>query len=114
MNLFTGISSAIKAVLFNQRSFLICALFQLFRGVALITSSIHHCCAVRQKEFSRKVEMSKVEFFYWNRLSNNSFSFESDQLSDLCFVSAIQGGGTYNIEYIPLLCFKSKGIFQES
>ena len=58
--------------------------------------------------------MSKVESFYWNRLSNISFCFESEQLSDLCFVSAIQGGSTYNIEYIPLLCFKTKGIFQES
>ena len=63
MNLFNGINSAIKAFLFNQRNFLICVLFQLFRGVALITLSIHNCCAVRQKEFSRKVEMSKLESF---------------------------------------------------
>ena len=37
---------------------------------ALITSSIYHCCVIRQKEFSRKVEMSKVESFYWNKLSS--------------------------------------------
>ena len=49
------------------------------QGVALITSSIYHCCVVRQKEFSRKVEMRKVESFYWNKLSNKSFSFESEQ-----------------------------------
>ena len=47
-------------------------------GAALITSSIYHYCVVRQKEFSRKVEMSKVESFYWNRLSSKSFSFESE------------------------------------
>ena len=55
--------------------------------------------------------MSKVEFFYWNKLSNNSFSFESDQLSDLCFVSAIQGGCTYNIEYIYHCCVLSQKEF---
>ena len=35
--------------------------------------------------------MSKVESFYWNKLSNKSFSFESKQFFDLCFVSAVQG-----------------------
>ena len=64
---------------FESEQFLICVLFQLFSGVAMITSSIYHCCVVRQKEFSRTVEMSKVESFYWNKLSNKSFSFESEQ-----------------------------------
>ena len=59
--------------------------------VALITSSIYHCCVVRQKEFSRKVEMIKVESFYWNKLRNKSF-FESDEFFYLCFVLAVQGG----------------------
>ena len=58
---------------------LICVLFYLFRRAALITSSIYHCCVIRQKEFSRKVEMSKVESFYWNKLSNESLSVESEQ-----------------------------------
>ena len=58
--------------------------------------------------------MSKVESFYWNKLSNKSFSFESEQFFDLCFVLAVQGGCTDNIVYIPLLCCKTKGILQES
>ena len=35
--------------------------------------------------------MSKVESFYRNKLSNKSFSFESEQFFDLCFVQAVQG-----------------------
>ena len=35
--------------------------------------------------------MSKVESFYWNKLRNKSFSFESGQFFDLCFVSVVQG-----------------------
>ena len=35
--------------------------------------------------------MSKVESFYWNQLSNKSFSFQSQQFFDLCFVLAVQG-----------------------
>ena len=58
--------------------------------------------------------MSKVESFYWNKLSNKSFSFESEQFFYLCFVLAVQGGCTDNIVYIPLLCCKTKGILQES
>ena len=111
---FTGINSAIKAILLNLSSFLICVLFELFRGVALITFSIYHCCVVRQKEFSRKVEMSKVESFYWNKLSDKNFSFESEQLCDLCFVLAVQGCCTDNIQHIPLVCCKTNGFFQES
>ena len=98
---------------FESEQFFFCVLFQLFSGVALITLSICHCCVVRQKEFSRKVEISKVESFYWNKLSNKSFSFASEQFFYLCFLSAIQGSCWHNIEYIPLLCFKTKGIFQE-
>ena len=86
----------------------------MFWGVALITSSIYHYCAVKQKEFSRKVEMSKVESFYWYKLSRKSFPFESDQFFDLCFDLAVHGGSTDNIQYIPLLCCKTKGMFQES
>ena len=58
--------------------------------------------------------MSKVETFYWNKLSSKSFSFESGQFFDLRFVLAVQGGCTDNIKYIPLVCYKTKGIFQES
>ena len=60
-------------------------------GAALIASSIYHCSVVRQKEFSRIFEMSKVETFYWNKLSNKSFSFELEQFFDLRFVLAVQG-----------------------
>ena len=36
--------------------------------------------------------MSKVESFYWNKLSSKSCSFESEQFFDLCFVLVVQGG----------------------
>ena len=52
-----------KSFLLNQNNFFICILFQLFEAVACIPSSIYHCCFVREKEFSRKFETSKVEFF---------------------------------------------------
>ena len=58
-------------------------------GAALIASSIYHCNVVRQKEFSKKVGMSKVESFYWNKLSSKSFSFELEQFLDLRFVLAV-------------------------
>ena len=60
--------------------------------------------------------MIKVESFYWNKLRNKSFPFEWELCFDLCFEfdSAVQGGCTDNIQYIPLLCCKTKGIFQES
>ena len=58
--------------------------------------------------------MSKVESFYWNKLSSKSFPFESEQFFCLCFVLALQGGCTDNIRYIRLLCNETKGIFQES
>ena len=49
------------------------------QGAPLITSSIYNYCVVRQKEFSRKLEMSKVESFYSNKLSSKSFFFELEQ-----------------------------------
>ena len=62
--------------------------------------------------------MSKVESFYWNKRSSKSFSFELEQFFDLRFVLAVRGGGgggcTDNIKYLPLLSYKTKGIFQES
>ena len=58
--------------------------------------------------------MSKVETFYWNKLSSKRFSFESEQFFDFRFLLAVQGGCTDNINYIPLVCYKTKGIFQES
>ena len=71
---------------------MISVLFQLFGGwggggggAALITSCIFDYCVVREKEFSRKAGMSKVETFYWNKLSSKSFSFESEQFFDLRF-----------------------------
>ena len=35
--------------------------------------------------------MSKVESFYWNKLSSKSCSFESEQFFCLCFVLVVQG-----------------------
>ena len=58
--------------------------------------------------------MCKVESFYWNKLSSTSFFFESEQFADLRFVSAVKGACTDNIQYTPLQCCKTKGIFQES
>ena len=58
--------------------------------------------------------MSKVESFYWNKLSSKSCSFELEEFFYLCFVLVVQGGCTDNIQYIRLLCCKTKGIFQES
>ena len=83
-------------------------------GAALITSCIFDYCVVREKEFSRKAGMSKVETFYWNKLSSKSFSLESEQFFELHFVLAVQGSCTDNIKYIPLVCYKTKGIFQDS
>ena len=45
---------------------------------------------VRQKEFSRKSEMSNVASFYSKKLSNKSLSFELEQFFYLCFVLAVQ------------------------
>ena len=61
-------------------------------AAALITFSIYDYCVVRQKEFSRKVEMSKVESCYWNKLSSKSLFFESEQFFDLCFCFSCSGG----------------------
>ena len=36
--------------------------------------------------------MSKAKYFYWNRLRNKSFSFESEQFL-ICVVLAVWGGG---------------------
>ena len=58
--------------------------------------------------------MSKVESFCLNKLSSKSFFFESEQSFDLHFVLAVQEGCTDNIQYIPLLCCKTEGVFQES
>ena len=78
-----------KSFFFESEQFLDLRFVLAVRGAVLITSSIYHCCVITQKEFSRKVEMSKVESFYWNKLSSKSFSFESEQFFDLCFVLAV-------------------------
>ena len=64
-----------KSFLLNQSCFLYLCFVLAVQGVAFITSSIYHCCVVREKEFSRKLEMSKVESFYWKKLSNKSCFF---------------------------------------
>ena len=111
---FTGINSAIKDFFFELEQFFDLCFVSAVQGVALITSSRYHCCGFRQKEFLRKVEMRKVESFCWNKLSNESSSIESDKLFHLYFVLAAQGSCTDHIQYIPFLCCKTKGIYQES
>ena len=103
-----------KSCSFESEQFFYLCFVLVVQGAALITSSIYDYCVVRQKEFSRKVEMSKVESFCWNKLSSKSCSFESKQFFDLGFVLVVQGGCTDNMKYIWLLCYKTKGIFQES
>ena len=114
MNLFAEVNSAVKAVFFNWSSFFDLCFVLAVQRAALITSTRYHYCVVKQNEFSRKVGLSKVESFCWNKLSSKSCPFESKQFFDLCFVLAVQGGCTDNIQYIPLLCCETKGIFQES
>ena len=41
--------------------------------------------------------MSKVDSFYWNKLRNKSFPFDSEQVLHLCFVLAVQGDCIDNI-----------------
>ena len=89
VELFTGINSSLKAVLLNLSIFLFVSCFSCSGLAALITPSIYHYCVIRQKEFFRKVEMSKVESFYWNKHSNKSFSLKMEQFVDLCFVLAV-------------------------
>ena len=52
---------------------------------------MNYFCIVRQKEFSRKAEISKVESLYHKKLSNKGLSFELEQVFYLCFVLAVQG-----------------------
>ena len=103
-----------KSSSFEMEQFFYFCFVLTVQGVELITSTIYHCCVVRQKEFSRKVEMNKVESFYWNTLSNKSSFFEMEQFFYVCFVLAVQGCCTDNIQYIPLLYCKTKRIFQKS
>ena len=79
-----------KSLSFELEQFFYFCFVLTVQGLALITCSMYHCCVVRQKDFSRRVEMSKVEYFYWKKLSSKSFSFESQQLFDLCIVLALQ------------------------
>ena len=75
-----------KSFSFESEQFFDLCFVLAVQGAALLTSSIYHYCVVRQKEFSRKVGMSKVESFCWNKLSSKSCPFESEQFFDLCFV----------------------------
>ena len=52
---------------------------------------MNYSCIVRQKEFSRKAEISKVESLYHKKLINKGLSFELEQVFYLCFVLAVQG-----------------------
>ena len=88
-----------KSFSFELEQFFDLCFFWLFMGggggAALVTFSIYHYCLIfiRQKEFSREFEMSKVESFCWNKLSSKSFSSELEQFFDLCIVLAVHGGG---------------------
>ena len=65
-----------KSFSFELEQFFDLCFVLVVQGAALITSSTYDYCVVRQKEFSRKVEISKVESFYLNKLSSKSFPFE--------------------------------------
>ena len=80
-----------KSFSFESEQFFYFCFILAVQRVALITPTIYHCCVVRQKEFSRKIEMSKVESFYWNTLSNKSFSFELEQFFYLFFLGCSWG-----------------------
>ena len=62
-----------KSFSFELEQFFYLCFVLVVQGAALITSSMYYCCVVRQKEFSSKVEMSKVESFHWNKVSNKAF-----------------------------------------
>ena len=62
----------------SEQFFDLCFVLVVQGGGSTDNMSIYDYCVVRQKELSRKVEMSKVEFFYWNKLSNESLSVESE------------------------------------
>ena len=89
---FHGMSSVVTALLLDQSSFSFVSCFSSL-GVALITFSINHHCIMRQKEFSRKVEMSKVESFQWNDVSNDSSCFELEQFFTVLLFS--YAGGSF-------------------
>ena len=65
-----------KSFSFESEQFFYLYFVLVVQGAALITSSIYHYCAVEEKEFSRKIDMSKVESFYWNKVTNESLSVE--------------------------------------
>ena len=75
-----------KSCPFESKQFFDLCFVLAVLGAALIRLCIYHYCVVREKEFSRKVGMSKVETFYWNELSNESWSVESEQFFYSCFV----------------------------
>ena len=57
--------------------------------------------------------MSKVESFYWNKLSNKSFSLNQGSFSFVFYFSTSEGC-TDNIYYTPFLYDKTKGISPEN
>ena len=57
--------------------------------------------------------MSKVESFYWNKLGNKSFSFESGKFL-ICLLFQHFRGCIDNIYYTPFLYDKTKGISPEN
>ena len=79
----------------------------MVQGVALITFSINHYCKARQKEFSKKVEISKVESFSWNEFSSDSSCFESEQFLICVLFWQFRGGGltlmTVSINYCCII-----------
>ena len=75
LNLFHGMNSKVIALVFESEQFFTFLLFFHLSGSFFLRSF----CIERRKEFSRKVERSEVESFYWNKLMNKSFSFQSEQ-----------------------------------
>ena len=98
-----------KSWSFESEQFFYLCFVLVVQGAALITSSIYDYCVVKQKEFSRKVGMSKVECFYWNKLSSKSWSFESEQFFDLCFVLVGQGAALITSSIYDYCVIRQKG-----
>ena len=71
-----------KSCSFESEQFFYLCFVLVVQGGSTDNMSIYDYGVVRQKELSRKVEMSKIESFYWNKLSNESLSVESEQFFD--------------------------------
>ena len=95
MNLFTANKFSNKSFSFESKQFFLFVFcFSSSGGVALIAFSINHCSIVRQKEFSRKTEDTKIKSFSWNEFSSDNSCFESEQFFKFYIVWLLSGAFT--------------------